>query len=327
MFSWRTSAGILLALAIFEVVMRQLTNGHLTLDPRVGWVWRSTTVVHRLGEGWGVSHWRDDETRSHPPAATNAPRILFVGDSYTEALQVGDDEVFSGRIPHINALNIGQSGHSAADYVAFAAEYLARYRPEWTVVELAAADLAEDAFTTGKTHFGAGLNPEVIVMPESGGRITGKLKGIRRRSKLADYAITRVHDYSAGARMPPLFRAADDDRRPPSDDAPQRVDWPVAAEIARLRSAYNGRLTFLFVPDFFAPPSRVEALFENECRSGSLSCINMRTVFDGFRRSGDAPFGFPNSSFGEGHLNSRGHAAAARLLESELERLHTRGLF
>jgi hypothetical protein len=55
MFSWRTSAGVLLAFVVFEVVLRQLTFGHVTLDPRVGWMWRSTTVVHRLGEGWGVT--------------------------------------------------------------------------------------------------------------------------------------------------------------------------------------------------------------------------------------------------------------------------------
>ena len=125
----RPIVGILLALLTFEVVLRQLTSGHVVLDRRVGWVWQSTTVVHRLTEGWGVSHWRDDETRDHAPLPTNAPRVLFVGDSFTEALQVDDHEVFTGRLSSVNALNIGQSGHSTADYVAFAAEYRARFRP------------------------------------------------------------------------------------------------------------------------------------------------------------------------------------------------------
>lgn len=326
MLSWRTPAGVLLALAVFEVMLRQLTSGHVTLDPRVGWMWRSTAVVHRLGEGWGVSHWRDDETRAHAPAAADAPRILVVGDSFTESLQVDDDEVFSGRLAKVNALNIGQSGHSAADYVVFAAEYRARYRPTWTVVELAPPDLAEDAFNATKTHFDAGLNPRVLIMSGSGGRITAKLKPIRRRSDLIDYAITRLHEYGESARMPPLFRAADE-RPPVIQTASMRANWPVAGEIARLRNAYSDRLTFFFVPDFFAPPSRIEDELVSECRTGALSCVNLRSVFDDFRTRGDAPFGFPNSKFGEGHLNARGHAAAAKLLESELERLHGRGLF
>ena len=311
----------------FEVVLRQLTFGHVTLDPRVGWMWRSTTVVHRLGEGWGVSHWRDDETRAHAPGAANAPRVLVVGDSFAESLQVDDDEVFSGRMPTVNALNIGQSGHSAADYVAFAAEYRDRYRPDWTVVELAPPDLAEDAFSPAKTHFEDSLNPRVIIMSDAGGRISGKLKPIRRRSDLIDYAMTRLQEYSAGARMPRLFRAADEDTHPPVANAAVITNWPVAAEIARLRNAYSDRLTFFFVPDFFAPPSPVETAFTSECRNASLSCVNMRAVFEDFRNRGDSPFGFPNSKFGEGHLNARGHAAAARLLESELERLRARGLF
>jgi hypothetical protein len=327
MFSWRTPAGVLLAFVVFEVMLRQLTFGHVTLDPRVGWMWRSTTVVHRLGEGWGVSHWRDDETRAHAPAAPNAPRVLVVGDSFTEALQVGDDEVFSARMPNVNALNIGQSGHSAAEYVAFAAEYRARYRPDWTVVELAPQDLAGDSFIQTKTHFDEGLNPRVIIMSDAGGRITGKLKPIRRRSNLIDFAMTRVQEYSAGARMPPLFRAADEETRPIATIADVSTNWPVAAEMARLRNAYSDRLTFFFVPDFFVPPSGVEEVFTAECRKASLSCVNMRTVFDDYRNRGEAPFGFPNSKFGKGHLNASGHAAAARLLESEMERLRARGLF
>jgi hypothetical protein len=326
MFSWRTPAGVLFAFVVFEVLLRQLTFGHITLDQRVGWMWRSTTVVHRLGEGWGVSHWRDDETRAHAAAGANAPRILVVGDSFVEALQVGDDEVFSGRMSSVNALNIGQSGHSAADYVVFAADYRERYRPAWTVVELAPPDLAEDAFNPAKTHFDSGLNPHVIIMADAGGRITGKLKPIRRRSDLIDCAMTRLHEYGDGARMPPLFRAADEETRP-VENASVRMNWPVAAEIARLRNAYSDRLTFLFVPDFFAEPSRVEEVFISECRNHALSCVNMRTVFDDFRRRGDAPFGFPNSKFGEGHLNARGHAAAAGLLKSEMERLRALGLF
>jgi hypothetical protein len=323
MLSWRTSSGVLLAVVVFEVVLRQLTFGRVTLDPQVGWMWRSTTVIHRLGEGWGVSHWRDDETRSHAPAAANAPCVLFVGDSITEALQVNDDEAFSGRMPAVNALNIGQSGHSAADYVVYAAEYRARYRPDWTVVELAPPDLAEDAFNPGKTHFDGGLNPHVILF-DADGRLS-KLLRIRRWSAFANFAVRRVQEYAASARMPPLFRAADETIHPAAADL-QR-NWPVAAEMARLRNAYSDRLTFFFVPNFFEPPSRVEDAFTCECRNRSLSCINMRTVFDGFRNRGDAPFGFSNSSFGEGHLNACGHAAAALLLKSEMERLHARGLF
>lgn len=327
MFLWRPIAGVLLALLVFEAVLRHLSFGHVTLDPIVGWVWRSTTVVHRLGEGWGISHWRDDESREHAPVAADAPRVLFLGDSFTEALQVDDDEVFSARLSNVNALNIGQSGHSAADYVAFASEYRTRFHPEWTVIELAPPDLGDDAFNASKTHFDAGLETRVIIMPGSGGRITGLLTPLRRRSDAVDYGLSRWHDYSSGAKMPPLFRAADEETRPSEPKPAASVTWPVAAEMARLRDAYGGRVTFLFLPEFKGRPSGVEAAFMAACGNDRLSCVNLRVTFDGFRQRGDAPSGFPNSTFGEGHLNARGHAAAAQLLQSEIERLRARGLF
>jgi hypothetical protein len=327
MFSWRTVAGVVLALLTFEAVLRQLVFGHITLDPRVGWVWRSTAVVHRLGEGWGVSHWRDDETRAHAEVPANAPRIVVAGDSFTEALQVDDNEVFSARLSNVNALNIGQSGHSAADYVAFGPEYRARFQPAWSVIEIGPSDLADDAFIPSKTHFEAGLKTKVIIMSSSGGRITGRLTLLRRYCDVLDYGLTRLQEYRSDARMPPLFRAADEQRRAVDRPGAVATIWPVAAEMSRLRAAYDGRLTFLFIPDYNGTPSPVELEFMITCHARQFSCVNFRGAFDDFRARGDAPFGFPNSKFGEGHLNSSGHAAAAALLQSELERLRGRGLF
>src|SRR4029079_17586080 len=135
--------GTVIALALFELITRHLYVGHQVIDPRFGWVWRSVTVIHRLIEGFGVSHWRDDATRFHPPAI-GLPRVLVVGDSYTEALQVDDDEVFTARMHSIDALNAGRAGHSPAEYVAFGAGYRELYRPAWTIVELGPADLSAD---------------------------------------------------------------------------------------------------------------------------------------------------------------------------------------
>jgi len=69
MVSWRTFAGALLALLVLELVLHHLDHNHPTFDPRLGWVWRSTTVVRRLREGWAVSHWRADTVRVVPSGA------------------------------------------------------------------------------------------------------------------------------------------------------------------------------------------------------------------------------------------------------------------
>jgi hypothetical protein len=322
--TWRRASGAALAVLTFECLLRCLQAGSQSIDPRLGWVWRSVTVRHRLAEGWGVSHWRDDETRARPAPAANAPRVLVVGDSFTEALQVDDDEVFTGRLRRVDAINVGRSSHSAADYAAFAGEYLSRFHPSWTVVEVGPPDFAEDAFNASKTHFDSHLN--VVIVPPRFGRVSGALKVWRDRSALLDNAIARWQLYRAAAKMPPLFRAADAET---SSAAPRRQPdetWPVADEMRLIRRAYGERVTFLFIPPLEAP-SAVESQFLAACAADRSSCVDFRTTFAAFRARGAAPFGFPNSRFGVGHLNAGGHAAVAQILEIELERLRARGLF
>jgi hypothetical protein len=320
--TWRRASGVAIALLTFECLLRCLQAGHQWLDPRLGWVWRSVTVIHRLGEGWGVSHWRDDETRAHPAPAANAPRVLFAGDSFTEAVQVDDDEVFTGRLRGVDAINIGRASHSAADYVAFAGEYLSRFHPTWTVVEVGPPDFAEDAFNPAKTHFDSHLNV-VVRLPRFGTK-SKALKVWRDRSALLDNTIVRWQVYRAGAKMPPLFRAADAEAPAPRRQAVNA--WPVADEMRLIRHAYGERVTFLFIPPLEAP-SAVESQFLAACSVDQSSCVDFRAAFPEFRAHGEAPFGFPNSRFGVGHLNAGGHAAVARLVEIELERLRARGLF
>lgn len=321
----RCGLGVLLALCAFEFGLRHLSYGHQSVDPKVGWEWRSVTVFHRLDEGWGVSHWREDATRDRPAAGRGAPRVLIIGDSFTEALQVDDDEAFSGRLSTVNALNIGRASHSVADYVAFASEYRARYQPQWTVVEVGPTDFAEDAFEPSKTHFDRHL--AVIVIPPRFGTISRLLMTLRDHSALIDRGIARWQAYRTAARMPPLFRAADEEAHagPRASQLAER-QWPVAEEMNLLLDAYAHRVTFLFIPPL-APPSTVETQFLQTCTSNHLSCVDARATFADFRSRGDAPFGFPNSRPGVGHMNARGHAAVARLLECELEGIPARGVF
>jgi hypothetical protein len=320
---WRAAAGLLLALLAFEFLIRQLAFGYEAIDPKLGWMWQDMTVVQRLNEGFGVSHWSHDGTRARP-AAQSGPRVLILGDSFTEALQVNDDEAFSGRLRGVEALNAGQSSRSAADYVAFAAELRARFQPAWTVIEVGPFDFAGDAFDTSKTHFTKQL--DVVIVPPRFGEISRIIMTVRHHSALLDYGFARWHAYRAAAQMPPLFRAADAESQAPAQPTVE-PQWPVEDEMRRIVHAYDGRLTFLFVPQFDAAPGAVESQWRSTCSAAHLSCVDLRDAFDDFRRRGDAPTGFPNSRFGEGHLNARGHAAAAALLQRELERQRALGLF
>ena len=285
-----------------------------------------SVVYQRLREGCGVSRWTTDGARVLPPIV--GPRVLAIGDSFTAAEEVNDDQVFTAVLQQnlrVPVVNVGYSSRSPADYVALAPELQAKFRPAWTVIQLATWDLLDDSFNEKKTHFvvrGSALIP--VTPPEQPlGRVWRSLAWIRRRSALGNYVVARAGMFRSGASMPPLFRAAD---VAPAPKEEHRV-FPVENEIAAMVAAYGGRVTFLFIPDFDSHAGETELRFLAYCRGAHVSFVDLRDSLSAFRKRGRAPFGFWNSDFGVGHMNADGHSAAAALLSRELDDVRRRGLF
>jgi len=324
-------AGIALAFLTFEAAFRLLLFGTVDVDPITHA--EIATGRHRIGEGFGESHRDRRGIRLSPHGCTHCPQVLVIGDSYTDAFQVNDDQVFTAVAESMLAsskpvrlLNAGAAGASPADYLVQAASNLRRFQPAWVVIELNADDLGPDAFHPDQVHFrqdGNHLTP-VVPAPYAYGRITRTLALIREHSALINYAITRLDIARNGRKAPPWFRAG---FRPTAIRSEARPTYPLEQELSLLRSAYKERVTFLFLPLFNVPIEDDEVRFERYCATAHMSCVNFRASFDEFRRSGTAPYGFPNSRFGGGHLNTAGHVAVARQLANEIRRLRQNGLF
>jgi hypothetical protein len=317
---FRSAIGIILAAVAFELALRHLA--WTARDPKAGP--GSTIAYHRLSEGWGVGHWDAAGIRAAP--SPNGPTLLAVGDSFTEAAEVDDDEVFTGWLG-LRVLNAGRASESPADYCLQAQQLLQRYRPAWTIIEINDQDLSDDAFQSSKAHFLVRGSRLVAVPPGSHrlGRISLILGAIREESALVNYAIARIQMFGMSSHSPPLFRAADRTETPPP--AARMREWPVEQELSAMAAAYDGRVTFFFIPAFQPTESPIEQRFLMNCRAANQSCVDLRAAFGGFSAKGRAPFGFPNSRFGEGHMNAAGHRAAAALIAAELSSVRRRGLF
>lgn len=323
-------AGIGLALLTFEAAFRLLLFGSVSRDPVTGA--QVVTGRHRIDEGFGVSHRDSRGIRLSPHGCSHCPQVLVIGDSYTDAFQVNDDEVFTAAAESMLAgskpvrlLNAGAAGSSPADYLVQAASYLRRIQPAWVVIELNADDLGADAFRPDEVHFldRDRLTP-VVPAPYAYGRTTRTLAWIREHSALINYAIARLDIARNSSQEPPWFRAG---FQPPAARAEAQPVYPVERELTILRAAYKNRVTFLFLPLFNVPIETEEVRFERYCAATQMSCVDFRSSFDEFRRAGTAPYGFPNSRFGGGHLNAAGHALVARQLAVEIRRLQQNGLF
>jgi len=332
--------GFALVAALLELLVRQVwihqridIPGYLKIaTPSTRSVWRieGSGVTHRDANGYRVGYAED-------PAR---PRVLVLGDSFTEALEVNDDEVFTAvaqeRLEregvNLSLVNGGTAGRSAADYVAFVARHLELVKPAWTVIVLRDDDLAEDTVRYAKTRFvrdPEGRLTTLIDEPRSIGEVRELLWS--SPSVFLRYTAYRINKFAeAAAEEPPLFFAADHEGKMP--EATDYGVYPVEEALDLVKAAYDGRVTVISLPYLaFQPPrvldSEVRRRMLAHCAKIGLSCLEPAEPFLALARDYRSPFGFLNSQFNFGHMNPAGHAALAETLAAELARLRRDAVF
>lgn len=295
-------------------------------------------------EGMGTSQWVERGLRRASAPDPSWPSILVLGDSYTEALGVDDDDVFTHRLERklraqgssAQVLNAGRAGSSLADYIALAPRYREWFSPRWTVVQLRAADLTTEPWRIRPSYarFARGRGAELEVRPAviaQHSPLWFSILKLRQKSMLVTLGLIRVNDFTTAARAePPLFRGGDPAPSPRNSET-DPSSAPVAEELALLVRAYDGRVTIAYLPEFDPQaPSRTdptERIVQAVCDTQRISCLNLRRHYPNFATSGVSPFGFPNSAYNFGHMNELGHHALAEDLEREISRLQSDGIF
>ena len=321
--------GAALAVAVMELVVRDVYTLRTTWDPGIGVIYDPSVPVRWRREGDGTSHWdaRGVRRNAHDVAGREGS-VLVVGDSYTEGLMVDDGETYPSLAQDalqaaradLAVLNAGRSTNSAADYVAQARRNRQVFDPRWTVVQLREEDFAEDAWDDKGARFTLDSAGRLSVVPAvlEGSRVLGV---VERHSMLLAYGFVRAAEMNAAGRArPPLFRASEG---PPPAEEDDR-DYPLREALRAIADAHDGRVTLLWLPD--VAETIPEKTFDLYCRRTGLSCVNARDALERLRREGRAAYGFPNTRPDHGHLNRHGHRAVAGALAEELLRLRADGL-
>lgn len=320
----RVAVGVALALIAFEPLARLYYDFPGVDEPGIGPVPAAGSQVRWCVEGCASSTWQAHGVRHPQPYQPVHPDVIVLGDSNTEALQVGDDEVYTARLERslggTQVLNLGRSGFSAADYLGLAERNKRLFEPRWTVITLKDEDF--EGIERGSYDFarrnGALTTKELPRVPMS-----GRFELLRRHLALYSFAVFRWHQLVAAAQSePPIFTAG-------SSPAPPKPKAPMASVqeiLAALSQAYDGRVTFVFLArpspsPSLEPPPAVELEFDAACAELAASCVNPRARFRPLVDAGTPPYGFSNSTPNSGHLNAVGHAALADALAQELGRL------
>jgi hypothetical protein len=327
--------GVALALVCFEAVVRCVYLSSSVWEAGYGFIIEPGSTVRWGREGHGTSHWTTNGVRGIAPRAELHP-IVALGDSFTEGLQVDDDEVFPAvlerelrdRSLQIPVFNAGRSSASVADYIAFAPRYRQLFSPRWMLVELADADLLNDAWDPTKPHLkNDGVLSAEIVLPPPRGRIGSMLWVLRQRAMLVGLGFIRGGEFSrAMADEPPLFRAGSGTNTP----KPPPAERPIEAELDLLFRTYDERVTIVWLSAFDPkkPLERtpIEVRVFAHCQLTGRSCVSIREGFPDLWKAGRAAYGHPNSNWNYGHMNADGHRLAATRAADELVRLSRDGL-
>jgi hypothetical protein len=329
------TAGLLCA-ATMEVIARQVLCGLFkSYDPALGRAVLKPGRVRYAKEGSGIGHWGAHGIRQ--PSALQPGNILCIGDSFTEALQVDDDVVFTRQLavelaeecrpgsPPLDVLNVGLSGFALADHIGYAPNYRKFFDPAWVVVQIGDNDLAlsENTRDTNCAMEFLSEGDIRIVAPEVQQRRTSRLEPIGRIIALAPFCYARYRELSAEARRAaatPMFRAASVSASRKAD-APRTV--PIEPVLKELVEAYDGRLTVLYLakfdlahPDERTPTETAAVAFLDSIGASVVTTSRLNPELSRLHRS---IYGFNNGKFGQGHMNAYGHSRVSELLREELE--------
>lgn len=309
-------------------------------------------------EGNGSGVWTSNCVRRASLPSGDEKPVLILGDSYTEAIQVRDEEHFAHlleqRLGGIPVLAVGRAGCSVADYVAGAPTFKRLFTPAWVIIPVTAGDFQADAWAKkegGYAYFEGGNDAARVATPGAqdaagaSAHMPGSLEVVSLPFQkpgwlstvtseecpflfpLVTFAYLRKSAIEAWIedQQQPWFRAAAG--KPGEAGLPRDIigGYPLGNEMKLLAEAYERRLTLLYLAKFDPADPTKEAEIEKALHGLALKYgvrfVSLREKFPELAAAGQAPYGFGNTRFNWGHWNRYGHRAAAELLAEECQRL------
>jgi len=301
-------------LANMAVAATVLYSPPRRVDALFGDVFGTGTFV-RGHEGYCVTRVSRNGLRAPEPAAVLASpvRILFVGDSYTEAEQVMDTQTFVLRVQEMLrargedavCINGGLSAMSPAGYLYLADAFRKTYHPTRTVVQVGDGDFGSELFNRRRKGYWV-VRTSTGLVAERGGSDARRTwaRGLLARVPVAQWLFLKWQSDSTSEDT--------------ASAASLTVDQALVEEIVgRLRTAYGPNTIVVYAPsiDYFgnpAQPTITESAVHSACESLGLTFVDTRAAFaDSYAKTKQPLSGFWNTSPGKGHWNAAGHSVVA----------------
>lgn len=325
-------------LVFSEILIRLyfLSPSRQIFDAELGWQYMPGTTIIHSKEGYARHQLNElGLNDSSIEGKVNERKVIVLGDSYTEALEVDRSENFVSqldeRFGNIDFINAGRGAYSPAHQLIVLSRLLETFKADQVLLVLSFGD-STDIIKTPKILQLDGAGNILSMRPESEKRFAAKdrFKVVLHNSALMTYLMRR---YATDLRL--LLKYIDEPRLIFSDN--KQVSSPVDKELLfRQKLALftyvfdeiNKRapLQIVYVPHIVyladgqagvSPYSAGEIdVISAAARQSGVAFNSLDKVFiDDYKYTGEPAFGFHNTRIGgEGHLNSYGHVIAAQLI-------------
>jgi hypothetical protein len=328
-------AGVLSLLLWQLIIMNTMINstGYVN-HPILGRIYKAGTYVHGT-EGFSRTKinslgMRGEEIQSKKEKEF---RVLVLGDSFTEAFQVSDENIYprllekmvKKRDGHIvRAVNAGRSGASPAFYIHLAKFYNTTFKQDYTIIQLNDGDFTEDMMNPTRNFYAVkdenGFN---AVENEKFSSANPLLQRIPQARDLLEISVVRV----AAEKLQGMLTSSNsayasvlqDNRQNVNDE--QLIDWT----LKELKKQYS-HLLLVYIPeldynDLGKQSSEIERYVNRFSELNHIDLLNMRDDFIHYFETQKQPAnGFDNTMPGTGHINEVGHFLIAKKLKQFFER-------
>lgn len=306
-------------------------------EAATGAIWDPGSRYSNAYEGYGAG--KVDENgyiNQYPIAEENY--ILVMGSSHTQGKEVPVDERYTELVnrkvtaePKEYIYNIGTDGHYLPDLLKhFSAAVKEFPRANGVILEVfntdCDADMLEDCLK--QVPYKPDQNGSVIAEKISGiQKLAMKVKenmpllNLLQQKQFADFKI----DFSGafGSWEQDALPQTGMDELPAKDSSGMERYQEILDQIfTEMKQVYQGKIFILYHPIVKISGDQMEVnyeytyrYFQQVCSKQDIQIIDTGAAFqDYYEKQYDVPYGFSNTSMGEGHLNRTGH----RILAEEL---------
>ncbi len=326
---FKAALAFLLALLVWEILLSQFVLQKPTSRTHsiLGRIYGQGLYVQGK-EGYGRTVLNELGLRS-PALETALPseqRVLVLGDSFTQAMQVSDEVAFPKHLNDLlgdntQVINSGREGASPADYIALAEFNEEIFQPNTVIVQLNEPDFTKDLLAKSQTFYyektaqGYTLqkNKNAISSNALASRFAS-LQGVLNFS-VTRLALERVQGLRAGQAAPSVS-APDTDKW--GDGSLERFT------VQELKRVYKTPI-LLYIPEMdyfsedYAKPHPTEQYLAEAASEAGVTFISLLPDFvEVYNTEHKTAHGFSNTRPGMGHINALGHEIAAERLAEAL---------